>query len=341
MSAGQETNSVDEIIAAGEGPTIEFKKSEILSDPIHLAKEIVALANTQGGKILIGVSDDGKIEGMKEKKEHELYVMNIARDRCDPPLIPLFHTYMKANGCIYEIRVSRYRSLPHAVKTDRGRVYFIRVGTTVREATPIELATLFEASREEITKKPLLGLSLLDGTGKAVEKIAASPVYTIVKKAKVNYPSPFSQVYEALENSARALDSHNMFLTKEPSPDLVIIRITLFNSGQTPAKEIKIFMKFPEACELKNRNEVIGGLDLSTEGFGGLHKNSKDESEAIAWLDNLGNDLVMDNFKEIYVKFPAETKEHRIRARVIQNNYPPTNFEFVVKITPQFREITE
>lgn len=341
MSVGQDTNSVDEIIAAGEGPTIEFKKSDIFSDPIHLAKEMVALGNTQGGRILIGVCDDGTIEGMKEKKGHELFVMNIARDRCDPPLSPLFQVYRKPNGDIYEIRISRYRSLPHAVRMDNGRVYFIRVGTTVREATPIELATLFEASREEVAKKPILELSLLDETRRAVKEITASPLYTITKKVNVPYPQPFVSALEAL----RGFSVPDIFQIKEPSPDLVPIRIRLSNAGQAPAKEIMISMEFSEAYELKDRYEVLGGLTIAGLGskptHGGLYRSSKNKSMAVAWLDDLGNDLVMDNFDEVYVKFPAEVKEYRIRASVVQNYYPPTEFQFTVKITPRFREITE
>jgi len=50
--------------------------------------------------------------------------------------------------------------------------------------------------------------------------------------------------------------------------------------------------------------------------------------EAIAWVDSLGKDLVMRNFEPIYVKFPAEEKEYDIIARVVQNYYPPKDFEF-------------
>ena len=338
MSVSKEKNSIDEIIKAGEGPTVEFKKSDIFSNPLHLAEAMVALANTQGGRILVGVLDDGTFEGMKEKKGHELYVMDIARDKCNPPLIPRFLTHNKTNGVIYEIIISRYRSIPNNIKTKEGGVYYIRVGTTDREATPLELATLYEANREEITKKPDLKLSLKDNTGNAVKEIIVSPLYTIIKEVKESPSSPISKYFEELGN----LPYLDTFQTKEPSPDLVPVQIELTNSGQAPAKGIMIFMEFPEVCELKDKNEVIGGYVLAQpkKDHGGLYINTENKGEAIAWLDSLGNDRSMDDFNEIYVKFPAETKEHKLKARVIQDNYPPTDFEFMVKITPQFREIT-
>ena len=41
-----------EIIANGENSGVEFKRDDIR--PEHLAKEIVALVNFQGGRILLG-----------------------------------------------------------------------------------------------------------------------------------------------------------------------------------------------------------------------------------------------------------------------------------------------
>ena len=47
----------------------------------------------------------------------------------------------------------------------------------------------------------------------------------------------------------------------------------------------------------------------------------------------------MSNFDEVYVRFPAEEKEHKIKARVVQNYFPPKDFEFTVTINPRFKEV--
>lgn len=49
------------IIQEGEGQKIEFKESFSQS----LAKDIVAFANTLGGKIFIGIDDNGNIKRYK------------------------------------------------------------------------------------------------------------------------------------------------------------------------------------------------------------------------------------------------------------------------------------
>ena len=48
-----------EIIRAGEGSKTEFRPDDVRPD--RLAKQIVALANMNGGRILLGVEDDGRI----------------------------------------------------------------------------------------------------------------------------------------------------------------------------------------------------------------------------------------------------------------------------------------
>jgi uncharacterized protein YwqG len=49
----------------------------------------------------------------------------------------------------------------------------------------------------------------------------------------------------------------------------------------------------------------------------------------------------MRNFEEIYVRFPAVEKEYTIKARLVQNYFPPKDFEFKIKITPEVREVVE
>ena len=48
-----------ELISGGENSMVEFKPDDCR--PEQLAKEVVALANFQGGTILLGVDDDGTV----------------------------------------------------------------------------------------------------------------------------------------------------------------------------------------------------------------------------------------------------------------------------------------
>ena len=128
------------LIEKGESATLEFKDSRILSDPFKLAKVMTAFANAEGGILLIGIKDDGSIEGMKAKKGHEEHIMNIASEKCDPPLTPRFEKISVPNeGDIYFIQIPERQGPYHAVKTKEGYKFFVRVGSTIRERTPSQL----------------------------------------------------------------------------------------------------------------------------------------------------------------------------------------------------------
>jgi ATP-dependent DNA helicase RecG len=127
-----------EMIENGENSYVEFKLDSI--NPNDLAEEIVAFANAEGGIILLGVDDDGDIEGIT-RADLEEWTMDICRANCDPGILPFFEIVKKVedNKDIGILTIPR--GFVH--KTNRGR-WFIRVGSTKRDATTEELARLFQ-----------------------------------------------------------------------------------------------------------------------------------------------------------------------------------------------------
>ena len=73
--------TLDILIQEGEGTTLEFKENLSSS----FARELVALANTIGGKILLGVRDDGTVIGVHDSNALRARIQDIARN-CDPPV---------------------------------------------------------------------------------------------------------------------------------------------------------------------------------------------------------------------------------------------------------------
>ena len=69
------------LLQEGEGTTLEFKESVSSS----LAREMVAFANTIGGRILLGVRDDASVAGMKDSNSVRARIQDMARN-CDPPV---------------------------------------------------------------------------------------------------------------------------------------------------------------------------------------------------------------------------------------------------------------
>jgi hypothetical protein len=145
-------DELEGIIRKGEGQTTDFKASAIFSDPLKLAKLMVAFANNlhvstvYGGLILIGVNDNGSLEGIKAKQGHEEHIMNIARDKCYPPIAPKFETIDVGGSDVYVVTIPKMKKFPHALRLSDCNAYYIRVGTTVRVANPEELQELFVSS---------------------------------------------------------------------------------------------------------------------------------------------------------------------------------------------------
>ncbi len=73
-----------ELIEKGEDSFTEFKEEKAHSN--DLAAEIVAFANTEGGKILLGISDKKEIKGVTNPDKEMLRVENISRNNCEPSL---------------------------------------------------------------------------------------------------------------------------------------------------------------------------------------------------------------------------------------------------------------
>ena len=80
-------NSTERLDENGENSGVEFKRDDIR--PEQLAKEVVALANVQGGRILLGVEDNGSISGLQRPDSLE-WVLNVFRDKVHPQMIPFY-----------------------------------------------------------------------------------------------------------------------------------------------------------------------------------------------------------------------------------------------------------
>src|SRR3990172_964843 len=69
------------LLQEGEGTMLEYKESL----PASFARDLTALANTLGGKILLGVRDDGTVAGITDSNEMRARIQDVARN-CDPPV---------------------------------------------------------------------------------------------------------------------------------------------------------------------------------------------------------------------------------------------------------------
>lgn len=133
-------NDVVRLAAMGEGLCIEFKKKVPTAE--RLSKEAIALANTEGGYILVGVEDNGQVTGVRDALEEE-FVARAALDTYADPL--LYYTTER-------IRVTPKREVLviNIPKSDR-RPHFLRDESGKRGPAYVRVeSNSIEASREAV-----------------------------------------------------------------------------------------------------------------------------------------------------------------------------------------------
>lgn len=152
-----------ELIANGENSGVEFKRDDIR--PEQLAKEVVAMANFQGGRVLLGVEDDGTVSSI-QRPDLEEWVMNIFQNKIHPMILPFYEEVKLDDGktvavVSFPIGISKPYVLRHSGKEE----IYIRVGTTSRLATREQQMRLFELGgmlHTEVMPVPRTDMSCLD-----------------------------------------------------------------------------------------------------------------------------------------------------------------------------------
>jgi len=144
-----ETHPLVRLIRNGEGPTLDFKKT--ISSALKIAKTLVAFANTKGGRLLVGVRDNGSISGAAIEEEAYM-IESAAHVFCDPVIeYEIFeHTYQGLR--VLEVFIPEAKHKPHAAKDETGKWWvYIRVNDQCVLASKIVVDVLRKQSDTEGT----------------------------------------------------------------------------------------------------------------------------------------------------------------------------------------------
>lgn len=106
------------MISGGENQHLDFKYC--ISDSRKIARTLSAFANTEGGRLLIGVRDNGSIAGVRSDEEY--YMIETASSLFCKPEIPVKIKQHLADGkTILEVEVSKGDKKPYLSKGDDGK----------------------------------------------------------------------------------------------------------------------------------------------------------------------------------------------------------------------------
>jgi len=115
---------IKNLILQGEHQTQDFKY--VISDSQKIARSLSAFANTDGGRLLIGVKDNGNIAGVKS--DEEFYMIEAAANFYCKPEIRITPKVWKVDGkTVLEIIIPESEKKPILAKKENKWLAFVRV----------------------------------------------------------------------------------------------------------------------------------------------------------------------------------------------------------------------
>ena len=129
---------LQQLIAEGEHQQQDFKFE--ISDARKIARSLSAFSNTDGGRLLIGVKDNGRIAGVRS--EEEIYMIETAAKLyCKPQVEITVQNFQVEGKCVLIAEIPRADKKPVQAQDESGRyLAYVRVADENILATPVHLA---------------------------------------------------------------------------------------------------------------------------------------------------------------------------------------------------------
>lgn len=143
--------ALKELVRHGENKFVEFKLKT--NHPEKIVREMVAFANTDGGRLIVGIGDDKSIKGLKFPDEDE-YILQKAIEKYIYPAIDYDIERLIVEGerevLVYNIQKSPFK--PHYVDLDgnlENRKAYVRVADRSVQASK-EMREILKGERKSL-----------------------------------------------------------------------------------------------------------------------------------------------------------------------------------------------
>ncbi len=114
------------LIAQGESSTLEFKST--LDSAPKIAKTLVAFANTGGGMLLVGVTDNQKICGIDSELAMVRFLEEASDLYCQPPIVISYQIVSLENKKVLVVTIPESEDKPHLLNEKNGeKTVYVRI----------------------------------------------------------------------------------------------------------------------------------------------------------------------------------------------------------------------
>jgi len=140
--------NIKKLISEGEGVSLDFKKT--ITSCEKIARTMVSFANNKGGRLLIGVYDDGTIKGVKSEDEERYMITRAAHLFARPALEPTFEEVYVDDKLVLVADIKPSAEKPHYALADDGKWWvYIRVKDKSVLASKIVVDVLKRSVQDE------------------------------------------------------------------------------------------------------------------------------------------------------------------------------------------------
>lgn len=212
-----------ELINRGEDSRTQFKRNQDVTNSKSLAGEIVAFANSNGGRILIGVDDAGSVIGLlpEDIRRINKLISNTATDCVRPSINPETENISVGERLVMVVTVPEGISKPYA---DNDGVFWVKSGADKRRVT----------AREEV-QRMLQSADLVHADEVPVEGTSVGDID--LEHFRTFFEKQYGETLEEADTSLVQL-LNNLGLAREATPNLA--GLMLF--GRKPQRHCPAFV---------------------------------------------------------------------------------------------------
>ncbi|WP_324628294.1 RNA-binding domain-containing protein [Pseudomonas aeruginosa] len=318
-----ETTELIDLLSRGEDSRQQFKTD--MNNADALAAEIVAFSNTAGGRIFIGVNDDGSVRGLSgaDVARLNMLIANVASQVVRPAVNPLTENVPHPAGTVLVLSIAEGVNKPYM---DKNGAIWVKNGSDKRRATSREeLQRLFQqAGLVHADETPVAGLSAGDVDMPYFETFFEQQFGEPL--AQHNQPLPQLLTNMNLMNQGQLNVAGGLLFAKSPHYALPAFIVKAVAFVGTQIEDERYIDSRDIAGKLADVfQQTLGFIVANTraaQGEQGFNSQGRPEIPRIVWEELVANALI---HRDYFVSAPIRVLVFADRVEIISPGHLPNN----------------